>query len=277
MTVTTGILTAVTFTDNGNLAPKGSEQDSVQLQLTPYINLDLAGPRAQGYLYYAPSFYAQTLEGSTNYFSNNLTAFGNYYFYEDRAGIRADANVFDTNTSPFATSSVNPGINGTNVSTYQSYSVTPYARGRLGSATDYEARYRLAYTDQGTGVPTEVDNRVSGILGNVSGTSRLGWRALGTYATTSYSDGFDYDRAFVTALGYYVFSPRGADSDWDSIAPTTASCFPIRVRTAAAASRPPAPGARTLAQLSRDTLPMPTMATPAWRARRTLRRAGCSV
>ncbi len=201
-----GIRTDVIYTDNATFAPKGQEKDEVRLEVAPYMSVFANTQKTQGTLFYSPRFILRTLEGASNAVRHDLAATGNHYLYDDNVGLRATANVFDTNESPFGTTSVDPSVNPSNRTRYSAFSLSPYARGRLAGTVDAEARYRIDYIDQGGNFESEIVNRVSGAMGSLSGTSRLGWRVAGTAAQSEYEQGFKYDRTFVTGLGYYVFN-----------------------------------------------------------------------
>jgi uncharacterized protein (PEP-CTERM system associated) len=199
-----GVNSRLTWTDNGSLAPPGQEDSDVIFEIAPYVQVSAAGPQAQGSLTYTPRIIMRNLDvAGANDLRHQLDAFGNLFLVDENIGIQARANVWDVSANPFGRTSFDPSLNPANVATYQRYDVSPYARGRLGTGTQFEARYRFTYTDDGAINDTITDHTLSGLLANLRTSYPLGWRAFGEARQSTYSSGFDYNRAFATALGHY--------------------------------------------------------------------------
>lgn len=201
-----GVAARVTYTDNALLSAKGSERSDTIYELAPFLSVRANGPRLQGTATYAPRYVARNLDSipDSEGLRHRLDATGNALLVGDSVGVLARATVADVNTNPFGALSFDPTTSATNRSTYKSFDVSPYARGRIGTNTEYIARYGYGWVDDGIRNYVISQQSVSALLANLTGTYPYGWRVYADQRFVSYSNGaLDYDRSFITALAHY--------------------------------------------------------------------------
>lgn len=205
--ITPGLWTQFTFSDNIDLAPRGQERTGTLLEVSPFVQAELNSPRAVGSAFYAAR--GLVYGGNTardNELRHDLRANADLRITDQALRLNAQAYVFDVNRSPFNASSFDPGARSTTRTTYQRFDLAPYVVGRAGN-NDYELRYRVSYVDPGEGFISNVGNGVSFNAGTSPGSSRVGWLGRGDVARYAYENGFDYTNSLVEVLGTWSPTP----------------------------------------------------------------------
>lgn len=184
-TVTKDISAIESYTDNASLIapPTGGE---FVTQVTPGIHVHGEGARFTGNLDYTPSFVFYSRNASQNQVINSLNANGtleaiNNFFYVDAFG-----NITQTFVSPFAPQPTNLTNFTSNRIQGRSYGISPYVRGFVGNAFDYELRYRSTWrTTNDAALPSE---RTTEWIGHAASPIRLfGWALDYNASTIGYS------------------------------------------------------------------------------------------
>jgi uncharacterized protein (PEP-CTERM system associated) len=206
-TLSPGLWTQFTFSDNIDLRPRGQESQGSLFEVSPFIQADLNSPRAVGSAFYAARglVYGGNT-GRDNELRHDLRANADFRITDQALRLNAQAYVFDVNNSPFNASSFDPGARSTSRTTYQRFDLSPYVVGRAGN-NDYELRYRVSYVDPGEGFVSNIGNGISFNAGTSPGASRVGWLARGDSARYAYDNGFDYTNSLVEVLGTWSPTP----------------------------------------------------------------------
>lgn len=205
--ISPGLWTQFTFSDNIDLRPRGQETRGSLFEVSPFVQAELNSPRAVGSAFYAARglIYGGNT-GRDNEVRHDLRANADFRITDQALRLNAQAYVFDVNRSPFNASSFDPGARSTTRTTYQRFDLAPHVVGRAGD-TDYELRYRVSYVDPGQGFISNVGNGLSFNAGTSPGTSRFGWIGRGDTARYAYENGFDYTNSLVEVLGTWSPTP----------------------------------------------------------------------
>ncbi|MEI7447860.1 MAG: TIGR03016 family PEP-CTERM system-associated outer membrane protein, partial [Burkholderiales bacterium] len=205
--VTPGLWTQYTFSDNIDLRGRGQETKGWLLEVSPFVQVDLNSPRAVGSVFYAAR--GLVYGGDTtrdNEIRNDLRASADFRLTDQALRLSTQAYVFDVNRTPFGTASFDPGARSTTRTTYKRFDVSPYVVGRAGDS-DYELRYRAAWIDPGAGFIPNVSQGVSYAAGTPAGSARVGWILRGDVSRYAYDNGFNYNATLVEALATWSPTP----------------------------------------------------------------------
>lgn len=191
VTVTPRVTVSETITDNVRL--DGSNPQSEQItEITPGIRINIAGTRLKTYfdLGLNQLIYAQGTSPNRRQVQNALNTFGTFeavdnWFFVDFSGTVSQQAVSALGTQSAANNSVN--ANQAEVSNYR---ISPYVRGRLAHAADYEARYSRTTTRSDSATASDVDTADTSVkLSGNSAFRNLGWSTDASRQTISYSQG----------------------------------------------------------------------------------------
>lgn len=178
-----------TWTDNVGALSTGKKADQVT-DISPGIHIAREGRRLKGYLDYARHSLAYAQNTSPTRSQNELNMAGlmeavDSWMYVDLSGVVSQQSI-----SAFGTqSSQNTSLN-TNKTEVSSYRISPFVRGRMGSAANYEARFSRAVTLADSAAASNVAES-DGMLA-VNGDSafrNLGWTANASRQNIDYSAG----------------------------------------------------------------------------------------
>lgn len=173
-----------TYSDNINLAAKGSERSDLVTTISPSLRITRYGPWLTFTTTYTPQllYYAQGTNGS--YVRNYLNAAADATLVQNLLFFTARADVSQQNVSPFGTQGAGT-VNGSSNSTEtRSYSLGPSLRSRFGNDLSYSAGYQ--FSSSGSDSNAYSTSHTSTLYGNFeSGTS---YRNLGYTATYSRSE-----------------------------------------------------------------------------------------
>jgi uncharacterized protein (PEP-CTERM system associated) len=207
VTVTPRVTVSETITDNVRLV--GSNPQSEQItEIAPGIRINVVGARLKTYFDFGLSkvIYAQDTSANPSQTQKTLNTFGSFEAVENWAFVDFGGNISQQSVSAFGTqSAANTSVNA-NQSEVSNYRVSPYVRGQLASAADYEARYSRSTTRSDSATASDVDtaDTTAKLSGN-SAFKNLGWSADASRQTVSYSAGrtTEADR-FNLGLSYTV-------------------------------------------------------------------------
>ncbi len=189
VTVVPRISVSEIFTDNARLTDVGKQSDQIT-QVSPGIRIDVNGARVKTYFDYAltQSLYAQNTSASRA--QNSLTTFGTVEAIENRVFLDFGGSISQQSISAFGTQSVNSSALNANQTEVATYVVSPYLRGQLGSAANYEARYRRSVTSADSASASNTTNSDATVkVTGGSGFRRLGWSADASRQQSDFSAG----------------------------------------------------------------------------------------
>ncbi|WP_200383701.1 TIGR03016 family PEP-CTERM system-associated outer membrane protein [Rhodocyclus tenuis] len=200
-----------TLTDNVNigLGANGSQKQSDQItQIAPGIRIEAKTARLKGYFDYTAnqSYYLQhsdygRTQNALNTFST-LEAIDNWLFV-DVSGMIAQQSISAFGPQSTSTTSINS--NSTETSTYR---VSPYIRGQIGGAAEYQLRYNASTTRADTALASNVDlSQWTGQLRGSTPFQKLKWTVDGNQQSTEYSSGRKTDADLLRAIGTYSVLP----------------------------------------------------------------------
>ena len=197
-----------TWTDNVRLSTNDRQSELITV-LSPGIRISANRGRLKGYFDYALNarYFAQNTAGAD--IQNALTAFGTLEAVENWAFVDLNAGISQQSVSALGTPLVgSTAING-NQNESATVRVSPYVRGRLASAVDYEARYSLTVNRNKSAAVSDADSRDGSIrLGGRGAGGRLGWSLAAQQQNTSYRAGRSTESDLVTAALTYTILPQ---------------------------------------------------------------------
>lgn len=143
--ITPSISVTGTYTDNASLAALPARGTFVT-QVAPGIHIAGGGARFKGNLDYIANAIVYSNDVAANTIANTLSGQGTLeaiekFFYVDVFG-----NVQQTFLSPFAPQPSNIYSVTSNRAEARTFGLSPYVRGRVGSAFSYQLRYRDSWT-----------------------------------------------------------------------------------------------------------------------------------
>jgi uncharacterized protein (PEP-CTERM system associated) len=197
-----------TWTDNVRLSTNDRQPELITV-LSPGIRISADRGRLKGYFDYALNtrYFAQNSSGTD--IQNALTAFGTLEAVENWAFVDLNAGISQQSISALGTPSVgSTAING-NQNETATVRLSPYVRGRLAGAVDYEARYSLATNRNKSAAASDATTRDGSItLGGRGSGARLGWSLLAQQQNASYSLGRSTESDLINAGLSYAIAPQ---------------------------------------------------------------------
>ena len=197
-----------TWTDNVRLSTNDRQSELISV-LSPGIRISGDRGRLKGYFDYALNarYFAQNTAGAD--IQNALTAFGTLEAVENWAFVDLNAGISQQSVSALGT----PLVGSTALSANQNESATvrlsPYVRGRLAGAVDYEARYILAANRNKAATESDTNSRDASVrLSGRGAGARLGWTVTAQQQSTSYSAGRSTESDLVNAALSYAVLPQ---------------------------------------------------------------------
>lgn len=196
-----------TWTDNVKLSTNDRQSELITI-VSPGIRISADRGRFKGYFDYALNgrYFAQSSSGTD--VQNALTAFGTLEAVENWAFIDLNASISQQSVSALGTpAAALTAING-NQNETATVRVSPYLRGRLSGAVDYEARYSLTANRNKSVAASDAATRDGLIRLNGRGSgARLGWSLAAQQANTSYNSGRNTESDLITAALSYAVVP----------------------------------------------------------------------
>ena len=199
ITVLPRVSVTYTATDNLRLASSAAQAGQI-VQLSPGLNISMQGARLKAYLDYALTGLYYTGSASPNSAQNALTTFGSLEAIDNFAFVDFTGSIAQQAASAFGQQSIgNANLNPNRVEV-GNYRLSPYIKGRIGDAVNYEARISRAVTTSAqsntlgaNSVATAANNTnttdSSVRLNGGSGFRKLGWTADVSKQTVDYSLG----------------------------------------------------------------------------------------
>ena len=175
--ITPSISVLETYTDNVALAPSNRKESDFITSVTPGLRIEGKGARANLSLVYRRHELLYAGESDRNSSQNFLNATGSLEAIERWLFIDAGATITQQAISAFGSQpTVTENVSSNRVET-SSYFISPYIRGRLGSAAEYNVRYRwTAASSDGNALADSDVSEWSGNLGSTARGTLFGWR-----------------------------------------------------------------------------------------------------
>lgn len=175
-----------TVTDNALLANNGQRTDQIT-EISPGLRITSDGGRVKGYFDYAlrELIYAQKSVSNTT--QNYLNTFGTVEAVEKWAYLDFSGNISQQAISAFGTQSVGNTAANVNLAETSSFRLSPYVRGRLSDAAEYEGRYALSKTSSKSSFVPEVTSEDGLVkLGSGSAFRVVGWSGEASRQSITY-------------------------------------------------------------------------------------------
>lgn len=193
-----------TLTNNALLNNADKRSDAIT-QLTAGISVLSRGGRATASLDYqlSGSIHAKSTEANNT--ANTLRAALNAELVNNFLFLDANANIGQQTISAFGVQTTDLATDNSNRTEVRSYTISPSARGRLGSLATYTARLTHSQDSSSSTAVGDTSSDSGQVSINSAGSSALGWGLSGSRQRTDYAVG----RATVTdslraALNYAV-------------------------------------------------------------------------
>lgn len=202
-----GVRASWLISNNLDLAPpSATDRRHMLLELAPYVQARMDNTRGTAF-----ASYTLRLQSRENQFdlNNTLLAFGDFKVTDEIFRVSATASIFDTNITPFGTSSFDPGTQRTNSTQYRNFEVSPYLLGKFDGNGTWSARYRLRYTDTGTldpfgfAYPSSTSQTGTAFARTDLTKRTLGASVNGVAYETDYSNGIQYTGTEADVLAWW--------------------------------------------------------------------------
>lgn len=196
-----------TYTDNVALSPKGSTKSDWITELTPTFTVKKVGARLKVDASYSNQnlFYANDSNRNQTY--HRLNAQANAELLENEVFLDTAATISQTSISPLGASGVDNTSATGNVTSVQTFVVSPYWIHRFGSAATLNARYTISEVSNDSGIfSSSLSNSVNVSLNSGSDFGRVSWGLNYSDYIANYGDRSDVGFTSTSAsLGYQVF------------------------------------------------------------------------
>lgn len=175
-------------------------------EVSPGIRITSKGGRIQGSLDYSltEQVYARNSSGRRS--QNTLNGTGNAELVDGWAFVDFSGVVGQQSISAFGAPVGNSGAINSNSTEVATFRISPYVRGRLGSAAEYVARYSFSSSKSDSAAVSGVDTSDLSVSLRGTGARRgLGWSLEGSQQKVDYSLGrATSSRRFGGSIGYPI-------------------------------------------------------------------------
>jgi uncharacterized protein (PEP-CTERM system associated) len=181
------ISVGTTLSDNGNLSSTNPRSEQL-LEVSPGVQLVANGPRVKGFVDYSLSglYYAQGTSG--NGLRQALNANGTINAWDNRAFVDVSGVIGNQSISAFSPTS--GALGDTNRTQTASFRLSPYLRGQLADAANYELRYSLETRNAQDNAQSDLTvQALSLALGSRPQGQRLGWSLNASSQNIDYAFG----------------------------------------------------------------------------------------
>lgn len=186
-TVTASFGATQTFTDNRNLSASDPQAESITT-VSPGIRISSRSGRVQGSLDYSLSGVVYARDSSANSIQNTLAASGTAELVDQWAFLDASASIGQQVISAFGTQSTSNSGRNPNSTEQRTFSVSPYVRGRLFGAVNYNARL-TSTVSRSSGSAAGDQSSQNASVGINGGTGKLGWSLDANRSISDYEAG----------------------------------------------------------------------------------------
>lgn len=178
-----------TFTDNVSLSSAGQRSEQIT-DISPGIQVNVTGGRLKTYFDYALNQVMYAQGSAANRQLNALTTYGSFEALDNWAFVDFSGSISQQAISAFGTQAIDNTSLNANRAEVSTYRVSPYLKGRIGSAAEYEARYsRTVSGNDAAGGSSSAATNASVRLSGGSAFRRLGWTSDASRQNVSYSKG----------------------------------------------------------------------------------------
>ena len=207
----------MTATDNGRVGGNAKKDSDLITELAPGVRIEARSARLRGYFDYALRGQ-HYLNNSYSRTQNYLNAFGTLEALEDWLFIDASGIISQQSISAFGTQS-SDSLRNDNSTETATYRLSPYIRGKLGPAVDYQLRYSISTTRADASSASDVDiSQWVGRLGGSTPFRNLQWSIDANRQSTDYSSGRQTDADLLRAMATYSITPQfriSASGGWE--------------------------------------------------------------
>ncbi len=206
--ITPSLAATTTYSDTDG-RNSGARDRQFITQVSPGLSWFSRTGRVQGSASYALTANYYSRESEAKSFQNSLSARLTAEAIENFAFVDATASIGQTAISAFGTQAVGNGFQAeNNRSEVRSASLSPYVRGQLGGAVNYEARYSLSATSAPDSPQSDSISRLASLSLSSANTGAIfGWGLSGTSQETEF-DGAEpgrTDRVIATLTARPLF------------------------------------------------------------------------
>lgn len=194
------------FSNNGQLSTV-NRQNEQTTEIVPGIGVTVNTPRLRGFLDYSLRGIYDSQNTVRDNYQQTLNANATFEAWDNRAFIDVSGVIGQQAISAFESPSVD-SLGNRNLSETTSFRVSPYLKGNLTGAVDYELRYTLQNTRTETGFRSDISTRefLSRLGRPVTGQS-FGWSVEASRAELDDSFGLTSHLDAVTGRLDYAVAP----------------------------------------------------------------------
>ncbi len=191
-----------TLTNNVFLAPPGQEKSDLVLTLTPSIEFNRSGDRAQVDVLYRPTLYGYLSNGNEDRIDNYLNAFASLEAVQDFFFVEGRAWMDQTFFSPFLPGTgSDTGVTNNRLQT-TSLALSPYIRGKLGGNYEYLVRSDNYWVQTNQSALSSLFDSFNRVWLQSPVERRLGWSAEYNYRYSQYESQPSFYSQQARLIGY---------------------------------------------------------------------------
>lgn len=206
--LTPSLTVTETLTDNSRLSTTDRRSDLVT-QVTPAIRISSTGGRVRGFLDYSLTGLVYARSTSGNEWQNALNGAVNVEAIENWAFLDAYANISQQSTSAYGTRSADSTLINANRTEVRTLTLSPYLKGRIANAADYEVRLTQNWTRNSTADTANNSSTLASVrVGSDSSSRTLNWSADASHQAYDYSVGRSTVDDRVRGLLYMTVDPQ---------------------------------------------------------------------
>lgn len=198
-----------TYTDNVTLAPSGREESDFITSVMPSLRVEGNSARAKLSLNYRRQQLLYAGDSDRNSGQNFLNAAGTLEAVERLLYIDAGASITQQAISAFGSQpTVTENVDRNRAET-ATYYVSPYVRGRFGSAAEYTLRYKRTMTNSSVNAFSDSDiNDFTGAVRSISRGTLFGWALDANKSTTHFDTRRSIELRLLRGTLFYHYDPE---------------------------------------------------------------------
>ena len=195
-----------TYTDNVNLAPRGSEKSDFVINVSPGVSVAKEGARVKANVNYSLQNLIYLNDSSRNTSNHQLAATANAELAKQLLFLDANASVSQQNISLLGPVGLDNTSTTGNLATVSTYSLSPYLQHRFGTFASTELRYIHDGVSNSTGsVADSTSDSIDMNLNSGTTFNDLSWRLNYHKQKVNYTQTTDTEfESYSGTLGYLL-------------------------------------------------------------------------
>ena len=207
VTITPRVSVTQTYTDNSLLSSTNARSEWIT-QVSPGLRVVSQSGRIRGTFEYSLNEFAYANHTRGRQRQNALNSNGVAELVDGSTFLDFSGQISQQSISALAAPTTTQGANSANSTETSTFRLSPYVRGVMAGAVDYEARYGWTWTNADSANASDVRSREWQVRLASAGSGALGWSADAAAKTMNYSLGRTLRENHVQGALNYAFTPQ---------------------------------------------------------------------